>query len=164
VELSDQITTFAITVITGAILGALFDLYRVIKTKIRFRPLITAVTDILYWLTATVIVFAALLLGNWGELRLYVFIGLITGVTIYYRLFSRYVIRFLAGIFYFTGIITRWICLTFACLWRWLYTIINFLLLKPVIFICKQLLKPVMGLYRKIYAGKKPDDPPGLPK
>ncbi len=163
-ELSDQITTFAITVTTGAILGALFDLYRVIKAKLRPCPLITAVTDILYWLTATAIVFAALLLGNWGELRLYVFIGLITGVTIYYRVFSRYVIRFFTGVFYFTGVMTRGICLILACLWRWLYTIINFLLLKPLIFIYKQLLKPVMSLYRKIYAGKKPDDPPDLPK
>lgn len=93
-----QIDTFVIAVATGAFLGLLFDFYRVLRALYRPRRLLTALADLLYWLGATGLVFVALLFGNWGELRLYVFIGLALGALGYYRLLSRQAVRLMIGL------------------------------------------------------------------
>ncbi|SFM18153.1 spore cortex biosynthesis protein YabQ [Pelosinus propionicus] len=92
-----QFSIFLSTVATGITLGVLFDCYRVLRGTFRPKVLITWVTDLLYWLIATAIVFIALVLSNWGELRFYVFLGIISGVGLYYRLLSLYMIRLFAG-------------------------------------------------------------------
>jgi spore cortex biosynthesis protein YabQ len=92
-----QLETFLLTVVTGMLLGLLFDFYRIMRGVFKPRWFVTSVADLLYWLVATVFVFVALLFGNWGEVRLYVFIGLFVGVLLYYWLFSRMAIRMLIG-------------------------------------------------------------------
>lgn len=87
-----QIDTFMYTLLTGIILGIIFDFYRVLRGIWRPHIWITSVTDLVYWLVATVLVFITLIVGNWGEIRLYIFIGLLLGVAAYYRLASRTVI------------------------------------------------------------------------
>lgn len=87
-----QIDTFLYTLLTGIILGVIFDFYRVFRGICRPHIWITSITDLMYWLLATILVFVALLVGNSGEVRLYVFIGLLLGVVLYYRLASRVVI------------------------------------------------------------------------
>jgi len=95
VELTSQIVTFAITVVTGMVLGMLFDCYRVMRGAFALTKVITWFTDLLYWLIATTVVFVALLASNWGELRFYVFIGIISGLGVYYNFLSRHAIRLL---------------------------------------------------------------------
>jgi len=97
VQVESQFSIFLSTVATGITLGVLFDFYRVLRGTFRPKVLITWVTDLLYWLIATAIVFIALVLSNWGELRFYVFLGIISGVGLYYRLLSLYVIRLFTG-------------------------------------------------------------------
>jgi len=94
-ELASQIFTFSVTVVTGMVLGMLFDCYRVMRGAFKLTKVITWFTDLLYWLIATTVVFIALLASNWGELRLYVFIGIVSGLGVYYNFLSRYAIRFL---------------------------------------------------------------------
>ncbi|GMA99114.1 spore cortex biosynthesis protein YabQ [Pelosinus sp. IPA-1] len=92
-QFNSQVITFLITIATGILLGVLFDGYRVLRGTFRPKVLTTWFTDLLYWLLATVIVFLALVISNWGELRFYVFLGIISGVVFYYRLLSLYTIR-----------------------------------------------------------------------
>ena len=87
-----QIDTFFYTLLTGIILGIIFDFYRVVRGVCRPHIWITSLTDLIYWLIATVLVFIALLMGNSGEVRLYIFMGLLLGVVLYYRLASHVVI------------------------------------------------------------------------
>jgi len=98
VQVDSQLNTFIITVATGILLGVLFDCYRVLRGTFRPRAVMTWFADLLYWLIATVIVFLALVLSNWGELRFYVFLGIVSGVILYYRLLSLYTIRLFATI------------------------------------------------------------------
>lgn len=95
-ELTSQIFTFAITVVTGILLGILFDSYRVLRGTFDLKKYVTWFTDLLYWLLATVVVFIALLASNWGELRFYVFIGILSGLGLYYNCFSRYAVYLLS--------------------------------------------------------------------
>jgi spore cortex biosynthesis protein YabQ len=98
VEFNSQVISFVITIAAGIVLGVLFDCYRVLRGTFRPKCLMTCLTDLLYWLVATVIVFLALILSNWGELRFYVFLGILSGVGLYYRLLSVYAIRLFIGL------------------------------------------------------------------
>ena len=92
-ELTGQVLTFVITITTGILLGVLFDFYRVLRGTFNPKVLVTWVTDLLYWLVATAVVFIALVFSNWGELRFYVFIGILSGLGLYYNWLSLNVIR-----------------------------------------------------------------------
>lgn len=95
-----------LTIAAGMLLGLIFDFYRVVRGLVRPRRWLTSVGDLLYWLVATAVVFVALLLGNWGELRLYVFLGLLAGVGVYYKWASMLAIRLLRYVLRLTGRLT----------------------------------------------------------
>lgn len=97
-ELTGQVMTFLITIMTGILLGTLFDCYRVLRGTFKPKVLVTWFADLLYWLVATAVVFFALVFSNWGELRLYVFIGILSGLGLYYNWLSLYVIRLFSGV------------------------------------------------------------------
>ncbi|WP_418791343.1 spore cortex biosynthesis protein YabQ [Phosphitispora sp. TUW77] len=92
-SLESQLFSFMVTLLMGVTIGILFDFYNVTKGIIRPRKLGTYLGDILFWVITTIVVFFMLLIGNWGELRFYVVIGILTGILCYIKLFSRLVTR-----------------------------------------------------------------------
>lgn len=96
-ELTSQVITFLMTIVTGILLGMLFDGYRVLRGIFNPRILATGVADLLYWIIATGVVFTSLVLSNWGELRFYVFIGILSGLGLYYKWCSIWAIRLLSS-------------------------------------------------------------------
>jgi len=44
------------------------------------------------------VVFIALVFSNWGELRFYVFMGILSGLVLYYNWLSLYIIRLFSSI------------------------------------------------------------------
>lgn len=97
-EASGQVQLFILIMVTGMGMAAGFDFYRVVRNILRLKLILTSVLDLVYWLVATFVVFAVLLAGNWGEVRFYVFIALLTGAGLYYRFFSRFVMTCMVGI------------------------------------------------------------------
>lgn len=96
-SLAGQTYAFLITILAGAVTGLLFDLYRVLRSAFHPRQVLTAVTDLVYWIVVTPIIFAMLLAANWGELRFYVLIGLGVGLLLYFQTLSSAVIWAFAG-------------------------------------------------------------------
>lgn len=84
-----QLEMFILTIVTGVCLGMLFDFYRILRGMVKPHWAITTIGDLAYWLLATGIVFGAMIIGTWGEMRMYVFLGLAGGVLLYYRLLSK---------------------------------------------------------------------------
>lgn len=83
-----QFYSFFMVYLTGAGLGLLFDLLRVLRARFQPTPLIGAVADLSFWVAATAAVSAGLFHGNWGDLRFYVLVSLLLGVGSYYWLAS----------------------------------------------------------------------------
>lgn len=81
----EQIRFFLNTIAMGLIVGIVFDFYRVLRQKARWRKWATGIADLLLCLFFTGLVFFLLLLSNWGEVRVYVFIGLALGLAVYFR-------------------------------------------------------------------------------
>ncbi|HMM22193.1 MAG TPA: spore cortex biosynthesis protein YabQ [Selenomonadales bacterium] len=145
-DYAGQTGTFVITVVTGCLLGLLFDVYRIGRGVLRPHWVITSLADLLYWLLATAIVFVALLLGNWGEVRLYVFIGLLTGVLLYYRLLSRSAVRLMIAVIRIIARIARAVRLFF------LYTFV-----KPVRWAVCLAFRPVRAAHAWVQKRRPPD-------
>ena len=108
-ELQGQIQIFAVTVVTGAVLGLIFDFYRVMRGIFRLRFVLTGVADFVYWIIATAVVTVALLMSNWLELRFYIFMGLVGGAVLYFRTFSRIAIHLIIRSLRLVAFISRWI-------------------------------------------------------
>ena len=94
-DLTTQIYAFCVTILTGFLLGIFFDIYRVVRGLIKPRKVIAHLGDLLFWIITTGFIFVLLLFGNWGELRLYVFIGAGLGVFLYLHSFSKLTVRIL---------------------------------------------------------------------
>lgn len=95
---AQQLYAFGMTVVAGIAAGLVFDLYRLVRRHLRPNPAVSWLMDLLFWLVLTPVVFALLLVGNWGELRFYVFLGLASGLVLYFGLFSQPVRGIMAGL------------------------------------------------------------------
>lgn len=87
-SLALQLYMFLIMVLAGVAIGLLFDLCRVVRLHFRGRGPFAILADGLFWLLATAIAFTALMVGSWGDLRLYSFLGLASGFFLYLGLGS----------------------------------------------------------------------------
>ncbi len=131
--LANQFFAFGVTVFVGLLLGGLFDVYRVARGLIRPQKIITHVGDLLFWLFSALVIFLFLLLGNWGEMRFYVFLGALLGNYLYFKLLSKITIKALLIVIK----VLRTIKLEIVKLVLFLYTVISypFRLMKKVVLI-----------------------------
>lgn len=138
-ELTGQVTTFIMTIGTGILLGVLFDCYRVLRGAFAPKAVMTWFTDLLYWLIATAVVFISLVLSNWGELRFYVFIGIISGLGLYYKWLSFYLIRLVA----------RGVCFIILVL-RFLKRIVIIIVVRPIVYCMRMVSCPFQFLWHQL--------------
>lgn len=114
--------------LSGIGMGIVFDGYRVVSDELRISRWWIPVFDLLYWIAATIAVFQVLSASNEGEVRAYIFLGLLLGIGFYYWLFSRIVVAVVHGII------------------RAIRAIIQFVIRMFVIFI----IRPLQLLYKLI--------------
>ncbi|MGI6678161.1 MAG: spore cortex biosynthesis protein YabQ [Dehalobacterium sp.] len=72
----------------GFLMGVLWDIFCGFRIKWFSSARYRMILDLLWWLLITGVVFFLLLLLNWGELRVYLFLGIVTGVLFYYKKLS----------------------------------------------------------------------------
>jgi len=63
----------------GAVLGACYDGFRILRAAVRFHTVLVFVQDVLYFVGVTIVTFAFLLAYNDGELRMFILIGELMG-------------------------------------------------------------------------------------
>jgi spore cortex biosynthesis protein YabQ len=80
---------------SGIGIGLLFDLYRVLAHELRIPRWLIPLLDLAYWVIATLFVFRMLFIGNFGQVRIFVFLGLAAGYTIYFLGLSRASVKFI---------------------------------------------------------------------
>ena len=87
-----QVQALGIMVVTGLVLGVIYDFYRIVRSFSRPGSSTGLVLDIVFWVAATPATFLMLVAGNWGQLRSYVFIGIAIGLFAYFQLVSPLVL------------------------------------------------------------------------
>lgn len=88
-DISTQIGYFASTIISGFIVGIMFDIYRIIRGANPPSKIIAAISDILFWILQSLIVFVFLMATNSGNLRYYTIVGLLLGLIVYFKVMSK---------------------------------------------------------------------------
>jgi spore cortex biosynthesis protein YabQ len=147
VNSAGQLETFILTMLTGILLGLLFDFYRILRGMLKPHWFFTSLGDLTYWLLATAIVFGILVFGNWGEIRLYVFFGLAAGMLSYYRLLSRKTIHLLVAAIRHAFQVFRAV-----------KTLVRYTLITPARFLFMGFTKPVRYVSRKWKVRQSPPD------
>lgn len=100
-SLNEQANAFGLMLIAGLVVGFLFDFYRVGRGKVLpTGVLATFITDLIFSFIAAAIIFAFLIAGSWGEFRVHLLLGALSGLVFYFFIFSRSTLRFLAWLFH----------------------------------------------------------------
>ena len=88
-----QFFTFLNMILVGMIIGLIFDFYRVLKRKFSFSVYLINLFDFFIFIILTIIVFGRLIQLNSGQVRWYIFGGVLLGTIIYYFNLSAVVIK-----------------------------------------------------------------------
>ena len=87
--LEEQLKLFTLTIASGFLLVFCYNVYQVIRNILKLKKTGTIIGDFLFWLILTPLVFIFLFPGNQGEIRFYIFFGLILGALLYLKFFSQ---------------------------------------------------------------------------
>ena len=90
-----QSYVFLFTVYGGILIGVLYDIYRVLRGTKRSDKLITSIWDIIFIISALLVIIWAVFSSNYGDLRFYVFLGFAVGFLLYDKILSRLLIAVL---------------------------------------------------------------------
>lgn len=88
-----QLYSLLIFTITGIAIGIFFDIFRILRKTFKTPDLITYIEDIAFWILTGLFFLFVLFKFNNGEIRSYVFIGLLLGIIIYMLTISNYFIK-----------------------------------------------------------------------
>jgi len=118
VLLAEQVAVFMWTLVIGMLAGLCHVIYRVISDMVRLKRIGTFAGDIIFWLFLTAVAFSVLLKANYGEMRLYVFIGLFLGAFLFNRFLGGFFYRLVRWLFYSAGRVLRLLALLFYYSWK----------------------------------------------
>jgi spore cortex biosynthesis protein YabQ len=82
--ISNQSMSFCSSVIAGFCLGFLMNIYIGLRKELDLGAIVVAVLDTLFWLGLCVTLIWLTYVFNAGEIRLYFFLGIISGIGIYF--------------------------------------------------------------------------------
>lgn len=88
-----QANLFLIFTLDGILIGLLFDIFRILRKSFKTADIVTYIEDTIFWLLTGVIILYSIFVFNNGEIRLFMFIGILLGIAFYLLLFSKYVIK-----------------------------------------------------------------------
>ena len=144
---TNQAYLFLIFIVNGIIIGLLFDFFRISRRVIKTNDFITYIEDILFWILTGFIVLYSIFIFNNGELRLYMFVGILLG-TIFYMLFiSSYIIKVNVTIINFIIKILKTLLIPFKII----YKILRKTILRPITFLFINIRKSSTKFITKIF-------------
>lgn len=89
----NQLYTLFVFIISGSIIGILFDLFRILRKSFKTPDIITYIEDILFWIITGLFLLYIIFKYSLGEIRIYMFISLIIGLITYFITISKYFIN-----------------------------------------------------------------------
>lgn len=99
ISINKQLMLILLSLISGLIIGVMFDIYRLIRGIESPNKVITFIEDILFWVLNALVVFIFLFLYDYAYIGFYVYLCIIAGLGIYLKFLSRFLIKVLFRIF-----------------------------------------------------------------
>lgn len=91
--LLSQFNTVFIFFLTGICIGLLFDFFRIQRKALKTCDFITYIQDILFWIVSGLIIIFVIMKYTNGEIRIYMVLGIILGILIYFLIISKYIMK-----------------------------------------------------------------------
>lgn len=101
VTIASQVYVFLGCIFGGLIVGLLFDVFRLSRRFFNTRDIITYIQDIIFWILVGIIVLLTIFYSNNGQIRGYVFLGIVLGTVFYFLVFSRLIMKILTYVIEF---------------------------------------------------------------
>ena len=89
----NQAQLFFIFITNGILIGLLFDFFRISRKVIKTNNFTTYIEDIIFWILTGIIILYSVFVFNNGELRFFMFLGVMIGSILYMLFISKYIIK-----------------------------------------------------------------------
>jgi len=141
VTLQEQLVTLILMIGNSFFIGIIFDGYRVLKNKLVLPKVAILFIDICFGIISALFTFYLLLWSNNGQLRAIILLFFASGIIIYYLTISRYIVR-------------QWLKLYNLAysIYIALKKIIDFVIIKPLIYLYKFLILILSSIGIMIYS------------
>ena len=90
----NELYCFFIFIIVGVVISILFDFFRILRKSFKTPDIITYIEDIVFGVLAGIIIIFSIFKFNNGEIRSYLFIGILIGILIYLFTISKVFIKY----------------------------------------------------------------------
>lgn len=97
----NQAYLFLIFMVNGILIGIIFDVFRILRRSFNTSNLVTYIEDGIFWTISALLLMYSLFIFNNGEIRGYIFIGLLLGIVLYMLFFSKIIIKISVSIIVF---------------------------------------------------------------
>ena len=131
-ETVNQAYLFIIFILNGILIGLIFDIFRIMRKSFKTPNFLTHLEDTVFWILTAFIILYSLFIFNNGQFRMYVFIGVLLGISVYMLFFSKTIINISVKILKF---IKRIFLKTYQIILypvKIIYKFINSILIKPI--------------------------------
>ncbi len=89
----NQVYLFFIFIANGVLIGILFDIFRILRKSFKTSDFVTYIEDFLFWILTGFSILYFMFVFNNGEIRLFMFLGIAVGITLYMLIFSSFLIK-----------------------------------------------------------------------
>ena len=97
----NQAHLFLIFLLNGISIGLLFDFFRILRKSFNTKDFMTYIEDVCFWLLTGLLILYFIFIFNNGEIRIYMFVSIILGFTIYILTLSKYIVKVSVNIILF---------------------------------------------------------------
>lgn len=132
---TNQAYLFLIFTIIGAIIGLLFDFFRILRKSFRTIDFITYVEDILFWIITGILLIYSICVFCNGEIRLFIILGISIGIILYMLILSHTIIKISVNIIKFIKKILTKILNILIFPFKIIYKVLRNIFKKPISFI-----------------------------
>jgi len=105
--MEQQIILFVFSLLSGVLIGVLFDIYRIIRGFEDVGAIITIIQDILFWIATGFIVFIFMMYTSYAYMSFNVFVYVSIGLFVYIKLISKIFINVLHNVLVAIGKVLR---------------------------------------------------------
>ncbi|WP_291564781.1 MULTISPECIES: spore cortex biosynthesis protein YabQ [unclassified Clostridium] len=105
--MEQQIILFVFSLLSGVLIGVLFDIYRIIRGFEDVGAIITIIQDVLFWIATGFIVFIFMMYTSYAYMSFNVFVYVSIGLFVYIKLISKIFINVLHNVLLAIGKVLR---------------------------------------------------------
>lgn len=114
---------FGVSILWGAIVLLAYDQLRVLRRIIRHNNFWVAVEDLIFWIIASVFIFAMIYVQNSGTIRGFSVAGMVIGMVIYHYVMSDIIVKLISR-----GILL--LLYPFTCILKYIGKVLKFVINK----------------------------------